>query len=276
MKALLKDDVFIPQTTTLNVLENDGDTFMQLPRAISAAELCGAVFRLALAEPDENAAVTVFLGVSAYGGTLTFLSDVLASWVRKHAVSLLPDVDLYVNVLEDLAHDIAESPHIMQAMHWFVVQGVEEAAANSAYGMDGAATAALTPSAAAVPAQSLGPARGPCPPSMGYAPGSGRRDSVVAPTPRGRPPLPPPPGRPSASRLSLNPSSSLTQQQSDAANRRHSLHIADPLPVEDKKPLPSAQNVENLVTSLCHLVAWAIKLAPSKFANQSTGGGLRY
>lgn len=278
VNRLLKDTQFVSLTNNVPKSESDEDYLHSFPRSIAAAELCSAVFRLAVAEPDESEAVTTFLTLAAYNHALSFLADSLTTWISKRAGSLSPDADLYADVLEDLANDIAEAPHILTPIVHFVIQEVQHAASVAAYmpmnaigrGAIPSTPVAATPGAHNQKQFSTTPgsrrarhsfSNSPLPPSPS------RRLSSGA-TPSGRPPRPP-------SVRNSRPSS-ITE-----GGRRlsESLMPSNGLPAlgdvqEDVKP--NKASTENLMATLAHFVARAIALAPTKLGNNSVTGGLRY
>eukprot|EP00171_Calliarthron_tuberculosum_P002848 IDg2848t1 len=99
----------------------DGFSVMvnNLDKAVLAAEFIGAVFRLAVASPDEDEASQTALRVSAYGGCLSYLAYDLPTWIESGAGSMTPDADLYADALEDLAIDTAEAPRLAsEFVYW--------------------------------------------------------------------------------------------------------------------------------------------------------------
>lgn len=276
VNQLLKDPSFIMNTSSIPQQdESEDDPVRTIPSAVAAAELCAAVFRLAVAEPDEKEAVTTFLRVSAYGNALVFLSTSIVSWIEKRSGSLSPDADLYADVLEDLAHDIAEAPHILGPVLQFSQHAVHDAAALAAYSapLDSLSVGIQTPASPAPPAQhgfGSGSARRARPLSTGatMTPSPGRRASSSQASLRGRPPRPP-----MRSSIQLPPISE-TGRFSDA----HSLanEFVAPVKVKEEDTKPSVPPSDNLLASLSFFVARAISLAPSKLTNESLGGGLRY
>lgn len=269
VNLLLKDLSFIPRTCTIPKLEEQegDDKVADLSSARAAAELCGAVFRLAVATPDEDEALWTALRVSAYGNALSFLSGDLASWIGKRAGSLSPDADLYSDVLEDLALDVAEAPHLVASLINFTQNEVIAAATETAY--------------ATVDASSVG-----VPASNKVALSSPQRDasarnstgSMLGST---RPPLP---GQAFGGKPPRPPSRGSARPQSTSGNGLRS-GFAPASASFDAFAAPSALSSdakpdlitrENLVSSLARFVAEAISLAPSKLATDSIGGGARY
>ncbi len=107
---LLTDEGFVRQTTNLPPFEDTFElTVTKLDKGVLAAEFVGAIFRLAVAVPDEDEAAITALRVCAYGGCLKYLADELPAWIREGAGSLCLDSALYGDVLEDLALDTAET-----------------------------------------------------------------------------------------------------------------------------------------------------------------------
>lgn len=135
VNALLKDLSFIPRTIAIPKLEDNeaNDKVGEFSQVKAAAELCAAVFRLAVANPDEQEALFVALRVSSFGGALSFLSEELSDWIGKRAGSICPDTDLYADVLEDLALDVAEAPQLVSSLIQFTQNEVLNAASELAY-----------------------------------------------------------------------------------------------------------------------------------------------
>ena len=110
INELLTDDGFVRQTSNLPALDDSFElTVTKMDKAALASEFVGAIFRLAVAVPDEEEAAFTALRVSAYGGCLKYLADDLPLWIRDGAGSLCMDSALYGDVLEDLALDTAET-----------------------------------------------------------------------------------------------------------------------------------------------------------------------
>ncbi len=76
INVLLRDEMFIGQTSKLPALGDEGeDKVSGMDQAVMAGELAAAVFRLAVAEPDEAEAITSAVRVSAYGDALSYLAN---------------------------------------------------------------------------------------------------------------------------------------------------------------------------------------------------------
>lgn len=271
VNMLLKDSVFIPLTSDLPKVESDEELKVPVPKAIAAAELTGAIFRLAVAEPNESDAVTAFLRHAAYDKALSFLTDCIASWIESRAGSLSVDADLYADVLEDLANDITEAPHVLTPIVQFVTTEIQHAAAATAYpsreSVSGLPLFSSSPfSTSGVPPTSAGRRTRPSL-SSGMASSPGR--APTNPLLKGRPPLPP------AGRNSERPypGAEAGRRISDA-NRISFGHGVQFSAEEDAQT--STSESENVLASLTTFVARAITLAPSKLGNTPASGGLRY
>lgn len=272
VNVLLKDLEFIPQTTIMPKLEDDqeNDNVRDMPTILAAAELSAAVFRLAVASPDEEKVTTCFLRASAYGGALSFFSNDLSSWIEKRAGFLSPDKDLYADVLEDLALDVAESSHLVSSLIIFSQNEVNAAASAAAY-------ASLD-----VPNENPPLSRQNIPQRSGYNRGKSEfHSSALVPT---RSPAP------SRSTLDFGESrkpwkppifpSHSSRRGQEARTSVPNGTIVERDAYESKRPDMESENhgstTENLLASLAIFVARAIALAPSKLANDSMGGGARY
>lgn len=274
VNLLLKDLGFISRTCTIPKLdENEGDDKVgNLSRAKAAAELCASVFRLAVANPDEDEALWTALRVSAYGSALSFLSNELASWIGKRAGSLGPDADLYADVVEDLALDVAEAPQLVTSLINFTQNEVIAAATETAYAsVDGGAAGFLAPTRN--PRTSPGLERNSLAPSRtDPASGSNRRVSTSSSGLRGKPPRPP------NSRVGGRPPT-LTGNafRSGFGSPGASFGgLGQQIKSEDTEVQHNLGARENLIASLARFVAEAVSLAPSKLAAESIGGGARY
>ncbi|KAI0559604.1 Nucleoporin Nup186/Nup192/Nup205 [Gracilaria domingensis] len=281
VNCLLKDLSFIPRTSGMPVVGDDDQEVRNMPKRIAAVELVAAVFRLAVATPDEEEAVGTFLRVSAYAGALSFVSRDVSSWIEKRGGSLSPDVDLYADVMEDLSLDIAEATHLVGAVIQFSQNEVYAAASEAAYASLDGSDMTLPQR----PSQTLGDNR-----QMFNSLGTERPSSLRKPEPlqstpgvteqrlasrrssfSGKPPRQPTattPGRPSSLRdlFTLAPA---TRQEENSQSRKG----------RESDEHNSKSNVttsENLIASLATFVARCVALAPSKLANDSIGGGLRY
>lgn len=270
VNQLLKDAVFIPMTTDVPKLESDDELKIRIPKALAAAEITGAIFRLAVADPNEADAVTTFLRHSAYDGALSFLADTLASWIELRAGSLSEDADLYADVLEDLANDIAEAPHVLTPIVQFVTFDIQYAAATTANPSQ-ESTASL-PFPGNSPFAPLGLPNHPSTPgsrkaktSSGVSSGLGQFPTIAGQ--KGLPPLPPG-GRHSRPQ----PGVDLGRRAVDT--KRSSFGNASlPIAEDELQPPPISENV---LASLSRFVARAVTLAPSKLKNTPASGGLRY
>lgn len=275
---LLKDLEFIPRTSKLPILSDDREDNMQhISKAMAAAEVCGAVFRLAVASPDEDEAVQAFLRVSAYAGALRFLSDDVASWIERRGGSLSPDSDLYADVLEDLALDLAEASQLVSAAVQFTQNDAQAASAEAAYASLGHVESSMSRAARR---SSLPVSRG----SIGHgysgrypaiADGANRNASNLAPDSQaanltfpGRPPNP------------------KTLRQSDRPHSARYSALRPPVPTDGTEHTHQhgSKNddsgtytpTENVVAEVAFFAARAVSLAPSKLRTDSIGGGLRY
>lgn len=282
VNLLLKDPSFFPYTLNLPKLESEDaqhDPICNLPKAIAAAELCGAIFRLAVAEPDEHECVTSFVRLCAYNEALPFLTDILSSWIEKRAGSMSPDADLYADVLEDLANDIAEAPHVLSPLLQFVIHEVQYAAATAAYGtVDTTGKGSSVSSALGMHTMpySTPVARRARPSSMSVTPQSsapGRRLSMSVTTPRGRPPLPPSVGRSSGRPSSLRDGHTMAEAVRGLGQSREDHESTEQNFMSDAS---SRASTENILSSLSRFIARAVALAPSKLSSPSASGGLRY
>lgn len=284
VNQLLKDPSFFPHTLNIPKLESEDaqlDPIRTLPRPIAAAELCGAIFRLAVAEPDEQECVTSFVRLSAYNETLSFLGDSLALWIEKRAGSLSPDADLYADVLEDLANDIAEAPHVLTPLLQFVMHDVQHAAATAAYapsdnfnlGIVSSPGPVVAPQMSLLPIQGSRRARPLSMSATSTIQTPSRRLSLSGATPRGRPPLPPigrPSGRPSSVR---DGGRMFTESGGISSSGLGNFEDVNQDAMQDSTAkMPS----ENVLGALARFISRAIALAPSKLANPSATGNLRY
>eukprot|EP00177_Eucheuma_denticulatum_P003911 GFKZ01007069.1.p1 GENE.GFKZ01007069.1~~GFKZ01007069.1.p1 ORF type:complete len:2092 (-),score=282.02 GFKZ01007069.1:470-6658(-) len=273
VNLLLKDLAFISRTSGVPQLDENEvqDKVSQMSQVRAAAELCGAVFRLAVAMPDEDEALWTALRVSAFGGALSFLGEDLADWIEKRAGSICPDTDLYADVVEDLALDVAEAPQLVTSIVQFTQNEVQAAASEAAYATsdDNFGNSARAAVQALPNLQSSQP-RG----SLGFedvhaTPTGNRRHSSSG---RGRPPLPPGARsivRPQSINLSgFRSSFSVPDNVIDQGTPR------DPVSKKEVKPKPGTTN--NLMVPLANFIAHAVTLAPSKLRTDSVGGGLRY
>lgn len=271
VNLLLKDSAFIPLTSDLPKVESDEELKVPIPKAIAAAELTGAIFRLAVAEPNESDAVTTFLRHAAYDNALSFLTVCIASWIETRAGSLSVDADLYADVLEDLANDITEAPHVLTPIVQFVTAEIQHAAAATAYPprepVSGAPFSNSGPfSTPGVPVTSGGRrAR----PSYGAGMPSSPGQIPTTPLLKGRPPLPPA-GR-NSGRLYSGVEVGRRTSWSNRSSVSHGTHS-----VAEGDAEPSPTESENVLASLTTFVSRAISLAPSKLEKTPVSGGLRY
>lgn len=272
VNLLLKDLTFVSRTIGVPQLDENEvqDKVSQMSRARAAAELCGAVFRLAVAMPDEDEALWTALRVSAFGGALSFLGEDLADWIEKRAGSICPDTDLYADVVEDLSLDVAEAPQLVTSIIQFTQNEVQAAASEAAYapseenfGNSGRTVQALPNLQSSQRRSSLGFE------DIHATPAGHRRHSSSG---RGRPPLPP------GARSTARP------QSVNLGGYRSSSNIPDNVldqsapryPEPKKEPTPKLGTTNNLMVPLASFIAHAVTLAPSKLRTDSVGGGLRY
>lgn len=275
VNLLLKDLDFVSKTIGVPKLdENEAhDKVSQMSGVKAAAELCAAVFRLAVAEPDQDEALLTALRVSAYGGALSFLAEDLADWIGERAGSLCPDTDLYADVVEDLALDVAEAPQLVPSLIQFTQNDVQIVCSENTYSsIEGNIP---TPGRLSMQGSPAGPR------SIQRAnaslvgdhltPSGNRRASTTNMGLHRRPPKPP------SARNSARPPSS-------AANSLRSSFPAIDIhfePVHERSSNVTGDikhsfvSKENLTASLAKFVAKAVSLAPSKL-NSDSHGGLRY
>lgn len=269
VNQLLKDPTFIPMTSDFPKLESDEELKVRVPKAIAAAEVTGAIFRLAVAEPNESDAVTTFLRHAAYDNALSFLSDTIASWIETRAGSLSVDADLYADVLEDLANDISEAPHVLTPIVQFATSEIQYAAATTAYppreSIPGPLSSSSPFSTTGVTSTPGGRRIKQLSSGMPSSPG---RVSIT-PIMKGRPPLPPA-GRNSGR---LYSGTDTGRRMSDTGRPSHGHNVRST--ADEDTQLPSAES-ENILASLTTFVARAVTLAPSKLGNTPASGGLRY
>lgn len=277
VNLLLKDLDFVSKTIGVPKLdENEAhDKVSQMSGARAAAELCAAVFRLAIAEPDQDEALLSALRVSAYGGALSFLAEDLAEWIGQKAGSLCPDTDLYADVVEDFALDVAEAPQLVPSLIQFTQNEVLNACLENTY----SSPEGNVPTPRRLSLQ--GPSGGPgssvqragsfLGANNDLTPGRNRRDSTTTSAPRGRPPKPP-----GAQNSTRPPSSAVTALRSSLPASDANFEL-----VHDRKSNSTGDikhsfaSKENLTASLAKFVARAVSLAPSKL-NSDSHGGLRY
>lgn len=280
VNMLLRDTTFLPHTMNVPKLESEEteqDPVRLFPKPIAAAELCGAIFRLAVANPDEHECVATFVRLSAFSDALPFLADELSSWIDKGAGSLSPDADLYADVLEDLAADISEAPHVLTPLLQYVMNDVQDRAANTVYIPPESLNYGMMPSTPAQTAPSSSRRNRPASISVTPTPSttSGRRASLSV-TPHGRPPRPPS-GRPSARPSSMRmPSDGGRASNFGAFGTSPTMGREGLVPDDTGEPQDKKTAFESVLSTLCRFVARAIGLAPSKLSSQVANGGLRY
>lgn len=278
VNLLLKDINFVSRTIGVPKLdENEAhDKVSQLSTAKAAAELCAAVFRLAVAEPDEGEVLWTALRVSAYGGALSFLAEDLALWIGKGAGSLCPDTDLYADVIEDFALDVAEAPQLVSSLIQFTQNEVQNAYSENTFFAQERSTQMPGRASTQVPSTTLGTfvqsANSLIHGGNDLTSDANRRHSTSNIALRGRPPRPP-----SSQGSARLPSSNVSALRSSlpgadvpielSGHRRNSNLVGD--------VKPHIASKENLTASLAKFVAKAIALAPSKL-NSDSHGGLRY
>ncbi|CAN8071133.1 unnamed protein product [Agarophyton chilense] len=276
VNCLLKDLSFISRTSGMPVVGDDDQEVRNMPKRIAAGELVASVFRLAVAAPDEEEAIGTFLRVSAYAGALSFMSHTVSSWIEKRGGSLSPDVDLYADVMEDLALDIAEAAHLVGAVIQFSQNEVYAAASEAAYASLDGAEMTLLQGSSQRPAETH--------PFLNTL--SSRRTSLVRRDPlqkfsldseqRKRPSIgAKPPRQPSVSASGGLSSLRDLFALSPTAKHDGNTNIGR-LRDEEHSSKSNITTSENLIASLATFVAQCISLAPSKLANDSIGGGLRY
>lgn len=140
VNALLKDADFCSRVCGLGVgggeeeEEEDVARWAGVRDADAAAELVAAVFLLATADPDEDAAVMVGARVCLYGGALSWLSGELADWLDAGlgGTAVTTDGELYADALEDLVLDVCESPRLSDTLLSLGVRVAADAAAVAA------------------------------------------------------------------------------------------------------------------------------------------------
>lgn len=133
INLLLRDEAFYRETTKLPPMTDALNLMVsKLDKSVLAAEFIGAIFRLAVAAPDEDEASQTALRVCAYGGCLSYLANDLPAWIESGAGSLTPDADLYADALEDLAIDTAEAPRLSSEFVYWHASEISRIAANLA------------------------------------------------------------------------------------------------------------------------------------------------
>lgn len=276
VNALLRDLVFVKRTCSLpplapESLDDPSTELAPVASVLAAAELGGAIFRMAIAEPDKDEAILAVLRTCAFSEALEFLSVDLADWIETGAGSLLPDANLYADVFEDFAFDLSEAPDVAQVLFRYTQDEVLQAAATaptsySAQNPDGGV--------------SLLPAIGSAPMGTGGFHSATPRRFATPQHAGGKPPKPPAPGRSPYGGSGVgtpdNPygrsgrfpplpgGTAAAGTNGEAASKKSGMdHSATAKP-------------KNLVALLGMVVVRAVKLAPGKLVCESLGGGQRY
>lgn len=118
VNSLLSDEDFVRRSLRIPMMTTD-DTLETLPSlspVLAAAELVGTVFRMAVAQPDQHAGISIVIQTCLYADALEFLGTELADWIQTGAGSLLPDSNLYADAFEDFAIDLCEWPDASTAL----------------------------------------------------------------------------------------------------------------------------------------------------------------
>jgi hypothetical protein len=228
--------------------QSSDDPVLALLPVRAAAELGGALFRLAVAEPDTEEALLSVLRVCAYGRALEYLSAQLPDWMEFRAGSLLPDSQLYADVFEDFTFDLSEAPDVPNLLFRWTQDELQTFALSKAGIQD------------------------PSSPNLMMTPGTSHHQATPTPeTPAhdvrksqlrsGKPPKPP--SIRGASAATVRPGSGAASAQF-ATGDRHD------------KPSGSPSQPKNLVAVFGCMVARAIDLNPEKLLCGSGGGGSRY
>lgn len=265
VNALLKNLPFIQKTNNVPALSDaSADPVTNLSPPMAAAELVSTVFRLAVASPNEEEATLSFVRLCAHAEALQFLSTHLVAWVQTHMGSLCTDADLYSDVLEDLALDIAEAPRLLEALIRYDTNEITNAVTESA--MD----AMRNPSS--VHQQPPTSAAG----QTAFASTFSFRDANSPRLSSGswrKPPVP----RPFASSSRALSSPNSNRRPSPKQSFDHEIRTVlsgHPNQAQGKDIGPILP--PNLTALLATFIANAVAGAPSKLKNDSLGGGMRY
>jgi hypothetical protein len=279
VNALLTDLDFVKRSCRLPSFNPEDEQAADLPPiapTVAAAELCGAVFRMTVAEPDAEEPLSTVLRTCAFADALEYLGSDLAAWIETGAGSLLPDMLLYADAFEDFAIDLCEAPDLALQLMRFTQEEVMEFEAvvtaasqyeSGGYGGEAHVHAQQQQHGAAV---AFGPAAR-CSPNSHST---------------GKPPKPPLPGRLSQGRNASSPSPSFgggrpgsvfgrpnEAGRSDAFGDLNggNLHGGDGAAGTTGGPR-SATKPKNFVVLLGRLVEQAVTMAPTKLLNPSVGG----
>lgn len=269
VNELLRDPAFVRSTNHVDALkEGERDPIAAAGPALAAAELIGSLFRLAVAVPDEDEAVTMFLRASAFGDALAFLTDEIIDWVQNGAGSLSPDTDLYADVVEDLALDIAEAPRLVAALVQYAQNETHELAASDALES----------------LRSIGTGRGlekssfntlsASPNSNGQAGDRSSAGPGIHDVSGTRPPTHPKTRRNSRVMLHSSPGSSRPGAfRAKIENNLQGTHLG-----RDRSDVDEARSASgaSLVSAVATFVSKSVSAAPAKLQCDSVGGGMRY
>lgn len=282
INTLLRDESFIRQTTKLPPMTDAFNLIVNnLDRAVLAAEFVGAIFRLAVASPDEDEASQTALRVSAYGGCLSYLAHDLPGWIESGAGSMTPDADLYADALEDLAIDTAEAPRLSSEFIYWHATEISRIAANLAQDSYLESTMSddqLYPTAS--PSTGRGNRPLASPHNMfgdnGTSPFT-PRPSLNSITPTGKPPLPPSNRPPSLPRFGNGLETPRQSAFSFGADKQEDVEAPENGAGNDNTDPNSRFCLQNNVLALlARFVGRAMKLAPGKLEMESVFKGPRY